>query len=159
MIPRGISRPSSGESEDFLRKDQVFLLERFYYFLEDREEDGILVMDETDKTDDKRFVSRLHRYFVLTENGRLRSTRIVPAPFFVSSDMQTPIQIADISIYCINWGFRVFSTSSTGEVRQEIQQQFGGWLDRLQYRGRKERAGHEFRTFGIVFVPDPYTPR
>ena len=36
---------------------------------------------------------------------------------------------------------------------------FGSDLADLQYRGRVERDGHKFDSYGIVYVPDPYGPR
>jgi hypothetical protein len=48
MTPRGFAR-ATGPAEDFLRKDHVFLLERFFYFLEGQKQCGLLVMDGTDK--------------------------------------------------------------------------------------------------------------
>jgi len=64
-------------------------------------------MDEVDESEDRRFVSRLQRYFTKTAPGRHRTTWIVPTPFFVASDMTYPLQAADICIYCVNWGFRL----------------------------------------------------
>ena len=83
----------------------VFLLERFFYFLEAKREHGVLVMDETDKHEDRRFVARMEEYFTKTATGRYRTAWIVPTPFFVSSDMAYAVQAADLCIYCINWGF------------------------------------------------------
>ena len=60
---------------------------------------GVLVMDETDKREDRRFVARMEGYFT--------TTWIVPTPFFVSSDMAYAVQAADLCIYCVNWGFRL----------------------------------------------------
>lgn len=60
-IPCGLVRPDSEQSEEFLRKDHVFLFERFYYHLEARQEHGILVMDEAERTEDRRFVRRMER--------------------------------------------------------------------------------------------------
>ena len=66
VVPRGIPRSKGVHAEDYLRKDHVFLLERFFYLLEQERKYGLLVMDETEKTEDRRFVRRLERYF--TEN-------------------------------------------------------------------------------------------
>ena len=55
---------------------------------------GLIVLDETEKTHDRRFVRLLERYFQETATGRYRSTRIVPSPFFVASDMAYPMQVA-----------------------------------------------------------------
>ncbi len=158
-IPRDVTRPATYEAEEFLRKDQVFLLERFFYFLESKMEHGLLVMDEADETDDRRFVRRLESYFRKTQTGRYRATWIVPTPFFVSSDMTYPIQAADMCIYCVNWGFRLSASGMNAITRQEIATEFGPWLNQLQFRGEGHRDGEIFRTSGIVYVPDPYTRR
>jgi len=159
VIPRDVTRPATYEAEEFLRKDHVFLLERFFYFLESKNEHGLLVMDETEKSYDRRFVRRMENYFRRTETGRYRTTWIVPAPFFVSSDMTYPVQAADMCIYCVNWGFRLPSLGMNATTRSEIATEFGPWLNKLQFKGEGVREGEEFRTFGIVYVPDPYMRR
>jgi len=106
-IPRDVAKPATFEAEQYLRKDHVFLLEHYFYFLEWQNETGLIVMDETEKTEDRRFVQRLERYFTYTQTGRYRRARIVPSPFFVSSDMTYPVQAADVCIYCVNYGFRL----------------------------------------------------
>ena len=155
-IPRRTAKPLTTESEEYLRKDQVFLLERFFYFLEEHQEHGILVMDEASKTEDRRFVARLERYFTKTANGRYRATWIVPAPFFVASDMAYPVQAADMCIYCVNWGFRLPSAGMNAVHREEIASEFGPWLNRLQYHGQGYKEGAMYHSYGIKYVPDPY---
>ena len=83
-IPRGVAKPRDYRFDDYLRKDFVFLLERFFYFLETKQEYGVLVMDETEKREDRRFVARMEDYFTKTATGRFRTSWIVPTPFFVS---------------------------------------------------------------------------
>jgi len=73
--------------------------------------------------------------------------------------MVSPVQAADICIYCLNWGFRLPNRGMDGEVRHEIADEFGPWLNALQFEGDAYKAGDVFRTFGIVFVPDPYEGR
>ena len=158
-IPRNVAKPATTASVDYLRKDQVFLLERFFYFLEGKQEHGLLVMDEVEKSDDRRFVRRLQSYFTKTHTGRYRSAWIVPTPFFVASDMSYPVQAADLCIYCINWGFRIPSVGMDAPVRHDIAAEFGPWLSQLQFQGDGYRDGNVFHCFGITFVPDPYTAR
>ncbi len=155
-IPRTTTKPTTYEADEHLRKYQVFLLERFFYYLDGQEQFGLLVMDEVEKTSDRRFVRQLHRYFTKTATGRLRLKWIVPSPFFVASDMVYPVQAADLCIYCINWGFRLPSLGMDAPVRPEIECEFRPWLDRLQFRGRGFRNSDVFRSFGIAYVPDPY---
>lgn len=158
-IPCSVERPKSTENADYLRKDQVFLLERYYYFLEKEAQHGLLVMDEVEKTEDRRFVRRLESYFEKTDVGRFRSRWIVPAPFFVSSDMTDPVQAANLVIYCVNWAFRLPPRGVNAPVRPEIAERFGAWLNALQFRGQGYRDGEVCETYGVVFVPDPYTLR
>jgi len=158
-IPKGAKPPENFQEVDFLRKDHVFLFERFYYFLESQAQHGLIVMDETEKNLDKRFVSRMEAYFTRTATGRSRSYWIVPAPLFVSSEMTYAVQAADICLYAINWGFRMSSWGGGIEKRDEIATEFGPKLRRLQWEGDGYRDGHTFRSWGIVYVPDPYTGR
>ncbi|MFG0315661.1 MAG: DUF3800 domain-containing protein, partial [Planctomycetota bacterium JB042] len=146
-VTRGTRKPATFEAEEFLRKDQVFLLERFFYFLEEQKAHGLLVMDEVEKAEDRRFVRRLERYFTRTDRGRRRAAWIVPSPFFVSSDMTYPVQAADLAIYCVNWGFRLPSHGMNAPTREEIASDFGGWLSQLQYRGQGYRDGEVFDSY------------
>jgi hypothetical protein len=154
-----VARPSTYEAKEFLRKDQVFLLERYFYFLEGKKEYGLLVMDETEKTMDRKFVRQMEMYFTKTNTGRIRTTRIVPIPFFVSSDMACAVQAADVCIYCINWGFRLPQFGMDAQTRPEIQAEFAQLIGKLQFRGEGSKEGETFQTYGIVYVSDPYTPR
>ncbi len=158
-IPKGVPKPPSYKSEEFLRKDFVFLFERFFYFLEFKKEHGLLILDETDKSEDRRFVQRIERYFRATTTGRHRTSWIVPTPLFVSSDMAYPVQAADLCIYCINWGLRLPQFGMDAVTRTEIENEFSHWLKKLQYHGDAYRDGQVFEQFGIVYVHDPYTSR
>jgi hypothetical protein len=158
-IPRGIKPPRDFAQPDYLRKDHVFLFERFYYFLEAQAEHGLIVMDASDKSLDKAFIARMEKYFTRTATGRNRSYWIVPAPLFVSSDITYAVQAADICLYCINWGFRPPTWHADLETRQEIATDFGPKLARLQWEGDGYRDGRVYRSWGIVYVPDPYEAR
>ncbi|MCY4442779.1 MAG: DUF3800 domain-containing protein [Deltaproteobacteria bacterium] len=158
-IPCNVVKPETFEAEEFLRKDLVFLLERYFSLLEQEKEYGLLVMDEVEKTADRRFVRQLEAYFRKSQTGRYRSTWIVPTPFFVSSDMAYPVQVADLAIYCVNWGFRVPTRGMNAVVRREIADRFGRWLARLQFQGQAYKGGSVHDLYGIVFVPDPYSAR
>lgn len=157
-VPRGVKKPEEYAGTDYLRKDHVFLFERYYAHLEAEQEHGLIVMDESDKAADRRFVERMEGYFTKTDNGRRRTAWIVPSPMFVASDMAAPVQAADVCIYCINWGFRL-SGRMEGDTREEIRSEFGPLLSDLQLRGEIYREGDVFPVYGIVPVSDPYTPR
>jgi hypothetical protein len=157
-IPRSVQKPATFEAEEFLRKDQVFLLERYFFFLEERKKHGLLVMDETERTEDRRFVRRLERYFTASHTGRYRTSRIVPSPFFVSSDMTYPVQAADVCIYCINHCFRIPGWGMNAPIRADINTEFNSWLYRLQFEGDGYRDGQVFHLYGITYVANPYGP-
>ncbi|MEI7832810.1 MAG: DUF3800 domain-containing protein [bacterium] len=157
-IPKNVGKLTTEWAEENLRKDHVFLFERFYYFLNDVQQTGLLVMDETENNNDRQFVRQLERYFTLTAPGQLRSQWIVPAPFFVESDMAYPVQVADVCIYCINWGFRC-DQAMNGGVRPEIADRFGEMLLSLQWKGDVHKGEKTFTNYGICYVPDPNESR
>jgi len=159
-VPRGTARPPANAPlpPDILRKDHVFLLERFFYFLERERQMGLLVMDEVEKQEDRRFVRRLQDYFVKTANGRDRARWIVPSPFFVASDMALPVQVADVVIYALNWGYR-HPAEMTAPTRPEIEARYGAQIDKLKWRGEGYDGVRTYRSFGIFCVPDLYIPR
>ena len=159
-VPRGTAKPAAGAppQQDILRKDHTFLLERFFYFLEHERKMGLLVMDEVEKQEDRRFVRRLQDYFVKTANGRERSRWIVPSPFFVASDMALPVQVADVVIYALNWGYR-HPANMIAPTRPEIATRFGARIQKLNWKGEGYDGARTFKSFGIFCVPDLYTPR
>ncbi len=132
MIPKGM-RLTVPEGEGTLREDQQGVLERYFRFLADRGEMGLLVLDESDRTDDRRYLRRMERFFIEDSRGRVMAERIVPAPMFVASDMSYAIQIADIVIYAINWGFRDGTSGIEGQLRQEVADLCAPTLEQLQY--------------------------
>ncbi|MHB1424860.1 MAG: DUF3800 domain-containing protein [Gemmataceae bacterium] len=155
-IPCGTGKNPGTATEDYLRKDHVFLLERFFYFLEAQKQNGLLVMDALEKTNDRKFVRQMEAYFTKTATGRYRTQWIVPTPFFVSSDMVYPVQAADLCIYCANWCFRLPSQGMNEPIREEVRFEFFDWLRDLQYHGTGYRDGKVFESWGICFVPNPY---
>jgi len=57
LIPRGVKKPIDFQFNHYLRKDHVFLQERFFCFLEHKAEHGLFVMDQTEKQQDNQFVA------------------------------------------------------------------------------------------------------
>lgn len=159
-VPKGAARPppDSTRPEDTLRKDHTFLFERVFYFLESERAMGLLVMDEVEKTEDRRFVQKLHAYFSNTAKGRERARWIVPSPFFVSSDMALPVQVADVLIYALNWGYR-HPKEMTAATRVEIAERYGPRIERLKWKGDGYDGVKTYPSFGIVCVPDLFTSR
>lgn len=151
--PHGAPAP-----EEYLRKDHVFLLERYFYFLEERDESGLLIMDVSEKSQDRRFVRGMERYFQSTQPGRVRSRRIVPVPMFVESDMGYGVQVADVCIYCLNNAYRVPGIGLAQPTRKELEPYAGVLRSRI-WECDIEIDGHSRHFFSVVYVPDPYIAR
>ncbi len=142
------------EADEYLRKDQVFLFERYFNYVFSKSETGLMVFDETDASADRHFIRQIERYFTRTTRGRFRATAIVPVPIFVSSDLTRAIQAADVCIYALNWGYR--RKDMNAESRQEIVAEFGAWITTLEERGRTEMTDKTARWSSIVFVTEPF---
>jgi len=158
MIPC-MKRPIDART-DVPRKDFVFLLERYFYFLEEQRQSGLIVMDGTDKQADREFVRRMGLYFSGTVTGKQRTKWVVPVPLFVESDMAYGVQIADLCIYCLNWGYR--TKRMDGTVRPEVRD-FVWLMEPLIWKGTGYRSGvggtETYETASVIFVPDPYGSR
>ncbi len=61
------------------------------------DEMGLIVFDELERTFCRRLLNQMEYYFLNTYKGRQRSSRIVPEPFFVHSDLTTAVQIRGYS--------------------------------------------------------------
>jgi hypothetical protein len=145
-----VSQDAPRSQTDFLRKDYAYLFERFYYYLEDivtENSMGLLVFDERDKNFCKRLCAQMEAYFNQTGRGQLRSSKIVPEPFFVHSDITTAVQVADIVAYSLNWGLRLNKMKQP--TRAELEE-FGQLALGLQYIGYRE--GNTI--YGIKYLDD-----
>jgi len=137
-----------------LRKDYAFLLERFFYFLEDGNPSlcGAVVFDELEKSQSHILVDQMSQYFRRTTNGRARAGQIIPEPFFVHSDLTTGIQIADLIIYTLSWGFRVkeMVIPARDELSPFVEQICG-----LRYRAVREMNDNpKFLIWSIAVIND-----
>lgn len=137
-----------------LRKDYAYLFERFFYYLEDfsATEIGLVVFDELEKAQSRILIRQMERYFLETERGYQRSSRIVPEPFFVHSDLTTAIQLADIVAYCFNWGTRL--NRMTEPTRADIEP-FARLAFDMRYVGKRvDEAGTEWPYYGVFYLDD-----
>jgi hypothetical protein len=155
-VPCAVEKPETAKTEDYLRKDLVFFLERYFNFIKPLDENGLIVLDETDASTDRKFIRQIERYFTRTQRGRFRATSIVPVLFFVASELTRAVQAADVCIYAINWGFRLPSRGMDAEVRQEIADEFGPWILNSQAEGQVADGSGTHAWYSIVFVPTPY---
>ena len=143
------------ENPNILRKDYAYLFERFYYYLEEvgPDEMGLVAFDELEKAQSRILLDQMQWYFLNTGKGLQRSSRIVPEPFFVHSDLTTMVQLADIVGYCLNWGAR-FNQKMIEPVRPEMKPYAAAALD-MQYRGKHVgEHGELWDNYGVIFLDD-----
>lgn len=142
IVKRNAPRPQG----DFLRKDYAYLFERYYYFLDKQPEDklGLVVFDELERVQAHILVDQMSRYFRETAKGKMRSSRIIPEPFFVHSHLTTAIQLADIIAYIIAWGMSV--GSAIRPARTELSE-FAELINHLRYKHTIQN--HDFKEHTI----------
>lgn len=123
--------------KEMLRKDYVYLFERFYYFLEDKSDEprGAIVFDELDKSASHLLLGQMDKYFKKTKKGRYRAGLIIPEPFFVHSDLTTGIQVVDFIAYIMSWNFRVAKLDKA--PREELNK-YLELIKPLRYRTTRE---------------------
>jgi hypothetical protein len=139
------------DDENMLRKDYVYLFERFYYYLKSRnDETGIMVFDETDKAASRMRVDKISKYYKKTEKGRLSSNLLVPEPFFVHSDLTTGVQLADLLAYILSWGFR------HGSLDKRKREELGGYVEIIKNMRYYDRILHndgvERECWSIIYI-------
>jgi hypothetical protein len=124
---------------DVLRKDYVYLFERYFYLLEalPPRERGLIVFDELEKSQSHVLIQQMARYFLGTETGRYRSSRVVPEPFFVHSDLTTGVFLADLAAYILGWGWRLGSMNQP--ARAELKP-YADKLHEMQFQGSRPGA-------------------
>lgn len=151
-ISADIIRETDEEGTGFLRRDYVYAFERMFYYLDDkgRDDQGIIVFDELEKSQSHILVSQIENYFKKTSKGRQRAGLIIPEPFFVHSDLTTGIQIADIIAYIISWGFRLNGMDKP--ARPDLAE-FVELIKPLRYRTKREVFdGDDREVWSIIYV-------
>ncbi|GMV89205.1 MAG: hypothetical protein AMXMBFR81_21360 [Chthonomonas sp.] len=155
IVPADHTKPTTSISRTYVRRDICYLMERFFYFLEERGDSGVLVLDETDRSDDRRFLQRLERYFSSHDQGKAHSRLILPTPLFTESAMSYPIQAADVICYLISQGFRLQSMDIP--ARPDFRQTWLDLLGALRFQcNRETRAGGVRVMHSFVYVKDPW---
>jgi hypothetical protein len=144
-------RPSNAT---VLRKDYAYLFERFFYFLEDvaPEAHGIVVFDELERIQSHILTEQMSRYFRDTWTGRTRSSRVIPEPFFVHSELTTGVQLADLVAYLLSWGFRI---QGMDEPAREELQPLVDRVRHLRHRAVRDRLGNpQFVIWSFALIND-----
>jgi hypothetical protein len=141
--------------EDKLRKDYVYLFERYFYFLEQfpLRERGLIVFDELDKAQSHILLQQMAAYFLGHSTGMYRSSRIVPEPFFVHSDLTTGVFFADLAAYILGWGWR--RRDMPQPAREELRP-FAAQLHNMQFHGEKPKPDGSgvWQLHGIHYMND-----
>ena len=149
IVPNAARRPEPG---NFLRKDYAYLFERYFYFLEDKDAIGSVIFDELEKSRCHILSGQMEEYFLKTDKGRSRSSRVIPEPLFVHSDLTTAIQLADLVAYIISWGVRL--PSMTEPARPHL----AGLAEKvlaLRYQARRQVNGRDdFLVWSFAVIDD-----
>lgn len=73
--------------------------------------------------------------------------------------MALPVQVADVVIYALNWGYRYPTNMKAAPTRPEIESRFSAQIQKLNWKGQGFDGFRTYKTFGIFCVPDLYIPR
>ena len=144
-------RPPPGN----LRKDYVYFFERYFYYLETLppRERGLVVFDELDKAKSHILIQQMAAFFLGTPTGRYRSSRILPEPLFVHSELTTGVFLADLAAYVLGWSWRTQRMTSPGRPELKV---LCSKLHDMQFRGEKPdptgQGTHPL--YGIQFLDD-----
>ena len=157
VVPSGHSKPPSETAQNVVRRDIVLLFERFYHFLEEQNETGILVLDESDRTDDKRFLRRMERYFSLHARGRQHARLVLPTPLFTASEMSYPVMASDLICYLVSQGYRMPELGMDGPMREDFDPSWAERIDSLKHERVRTALGKATRPLhsSIVYVAEP----
>jgi len=151
VVDRDAPRPEPG----LLRKDYVYLFERYFYYLETLppSERGLVVFDELDKAQSHVLIQQMAAYFIGTETGRFRSSRIVPESFFVHSELTTGIFLADLVAYVLGWAWCLHGR---GEPCRKDLQPYVRKIRDMEFHGEKPRQDGQgvWNLRGIVSIDD-----
>jgi hypothetical protein len=155
VVPAAHSKPPKQIEQTFIRRDLKYLMRAYFYFCEENENDGILVLDETDRTDDRRYLKRLERYFSATEAGKQASKLVLPTPLFTESHMSYPVQAADIVCYLISKSFRLEGMDAPERI--DLSHQYLKTINSLTYSTvRTANNSGLKRHYSIVYVENPW---
>lgn len=150
-----VDKAAARAQKDILGKDFTYLFERYFYFLKalPDHERGLVVFDELEKSRAQKLVQQMASYFLGTTPGRDRSSKIIPEPFFVHSELTTGVFLVDLAAYIIGWGWR------RGKMDQPFRQELKPYarkLHAMQFQGIKpdEDKGKNWPLYGITYIED-----
>lgn len=133
ITPRTAAAPPPGT----LRKDFLYLFERFFYFLDDLKPSpvGVIVARDHDGSLGRLVAEQMDRYFKHTTRGRQRASLVVPEPLVSRGELTAGNEVAALVAYITAWGFR------TRELTEPARRELYGFKE--QVRGLRYRAVRE----------------
>ncbi|MBN2317164.1 MAG: DUF3800 domain-containing protein [Sedimentisphaerales bacterium] len=150
-----VDKDTAATEQDILKKDFVYLFERYFYFLKTLPEHnrGLVVFDELEKSKAQKLIQQMASYFLGTKTGQFRSSKIIPEPFFVHSELTTGVFLADLTAYIIGWGWRLNKMSQP--MRPELES-FARKLHDMQFVGVKPKSKGDgtWTLYGIKYIED-----
>lgn len=149
IVSNRLPRPTPG----YLRKDYAFLLERFFYFLEDQKppQTGLVACSRS-SCQGALLADQMERYFKGTVRGRQRTSLVVPDPIAVAGDLAAGLEVAGLVAYVAAWGFR--TRELTEPARNELFD-FKEQIRALRYRAVREIGDStNFVIWGFTVVND-----
>jgi hypothetical protein len=111
----------------------------------------VLVGETEEKIQSQVLMGQMAEYFLHTSTGRLRSSRILPEPFFVHSDQATLTQVADLIAYVVSWAVRLKGMDA--DVREELEP-FAKAIRDLRYRAVNVTQQGDFNQWSFVLISD-----
>jgi hypothetical protein len=155
-----VDKDTAATEKDILKRDFVYLFERYFYFLKTLPEHsrGLVVFDELEKSKAQRLIQQMASYFLGTKTGQFRSSKIIPEPFFVHSELTTGVFLADLTAYIIGWGWRLDRMSQP--IRPELES-FARKLHDMQFVGEKPRDDSDgtWTLYGIKYIQGKVQPQ
>ncbi len=149
-----VNQSAPKPAEAVLRKDYSYLLQRFFNFLKNHNShnQGLVIFDELEKSQCHLLVNQMTRYFRDTAKGKYRSSRIIPEPFFVHSDLTTAIQIVDLIAYIISFGVRFHFL--TEPMREELTPLAELVMKMRAHHIQKAENGESLQEWGFKYISD-----
>lgn len=137
-----------------LRRDFLYLFERFFYLLDDLNPSpvGLVVCRDQDGGLGRRTSEQMARYFKHTARGRQRAGLVVAEPLVARGDLTAGNDLAAIVAYVTAWGFR------TRDLPEPARRELYGFKEQvraLRYRAVREIGDNpNFVIWGFSVVAD-----
>jgi hypothetical protein len=148
-----VDKDTAATEKDVLKKDFVYLFERYFYYLKSLPEHsrGLVVFDELEKSKAQKLIQQMASYFLGTKTGQFRSSKIIPEPCFFEKEFNNRVFLADLTAYIIGWGWRL---SRMLQPRRAELEPFARKLHDIQFVGEKPKDDSDgtWMLYGIKYI-------